>query len=400
MPVLDYPINNASPMGGSVKWMMDDDRVRRFQPFLDARGRAVITQHPEAVGDRPEFTRNDSTGGEKRRLLRNYLAIDLLNRGINLPLGNAASLTKDAWIQLDQRITLAAKPPLVAWDDLARMNPYGGFDAYRKTTVEWHAASQAGRAYVDMNLETEGTTDQQVVDIRSIPLPCTHADFTFWDRELEVSRGSPMPYDTGMAEEAAARVSEEVEDTTVGSVTGFTYGTRSTGTYAHLMNSTIFGYANFTDRLTKTNFTAPSGGGWVPDTAYNEFLAAIQQLGAQYFYGPFMLYYSNDWDQYMHRVYSVSGGNTPGETLISMLQKHTAIAGVKRLPRLSSTFTIFLVQMTGSAAPDAINGRGITTIEWVEKGGLKHCWKVYVIQAPRLKSDYNRRCGILHGTTA
>ena len=190
-----------------------------------------------------------------------------------------------------------------------------------------------------------------------------------------------------------------MEDQLIGNTTGVTYATQTAGPGTHTGTSTVYGYTNFPQRLTKTNFTAPTAGGWVPDTTHNEVLAALDQLYAQFFYGPWIVYHSIDWTQYMNRVYSVSGGNNPGETLRTMLLKNPDIQDVRRLDRLTSTFTLIFVQMTSEVA-ELVNGLDFTTIQWQERGGLDLRFKIIAIKVPRLRSDYNSRTGILHGTTS
>ncbi len=213
-----------------------------------------------------------------------------------------------------------------------------------------------------------------------------------------------------MAEACSRRVAETLEKTTIGITGGFSglaYGGQTTGVTAHdtatytgaLGASTVYGYTTFPMRLTKTNFTAPTGGGWVPDTTRNEVLAALDQLYAQFFYGPFRIYHSIDWTQYMERVYSVSGGNNAGETLRSMLLKTQGISGVDRLDFLTSTFTLLLVQETSDVAR-AVNGMDITTVQWPVMGGMDHRFKIMTIGVPQLRGDYSGRTGILHGTTS
>jgi hypothetical protein len=116
-------------------------------------------------------------------------------------------------------------------------------------------------------------------------------------------------------------------------------------------------------------------------------------------YGPFRLYFSTDWFKYMSRVYSVSGGNTPGETLISMIRKVPGITSVDELEFLTSTFTFILVQATSDVAR-AVNGMDITTLQWPSVGGLRSNFKIMCIHVPQLRSTYSSLTGILHGTTA
>lgn len=413
MPVLDTPslgleLNNGQertfiPNGGSHNvmnsfggHMPDADWSRMRQPFIDSRGRACV-----AVRDvRGAMTKNDSTGGEARPLIRTYLVNDLKNMGYQLPaVTNATTLRVRDWIELDKQVVKEARNRLRAVDDLSKASSFGGFNAMGRMTLEYQAMSDPGRAVVDMDARSPARNDTPQFILRSLPLPITHADFGYSSRELMVSRNSSTPLDTVMGEASGRRIGETVEDTLIGTVTGVSYATQTAGYGTHTGTSTVYGYTNFPQRLTKTNFTAPSGGGWTPDTAHNEILAALDQLYAQFFYGPFIVYHSIDWTQYMNRVYAVSGGNNPGETLRTMLLKNPDITDVRRLDRLTSTFTLLIVQMTSEVA-QMVNGMDITTVQWEEKGGLELQFKVMCIKVPRLRSTYASRTGILHGTTA
>lgn len=374
--------------------MPTNDWARLRQPYLDRRGRACV-----ALTDlRGGFTKNDSRGGERKPLIRSYLINDLRNMGLQLPyVTNAATLTPQAWIEIDKTVLKSARERLRAAADLENANSYGGFDALGKMTLEYYAMNDPGEAVVDMDARTDGRTDTPLQIIRSLPLPITHSDFGYSAREIAVSQNGAMPFDLTMAEAAARRVSESIEDQVIGNVTGVTYGTQTTGYGTHTGTSTVYGYLNFPQRLTKTNFTAPTSTNG--PTTYAEVLAALNQLFAQRYYGPFILYHSTDWSTYMNTPFSTSGGNHPGETLRTMLLKIPEIVDVRRLDRLTSTYTLLFVQQSGDVA-QMVNGMGITTVQWEEKGGLERRWKVMCIKVPRLRSDYSSRTGILHGTTA
>lgn len=373
------------------------DWARLRQPFLDDRGRSCVSITDLDGG----FTRNDSRGGEKKPLIRTYTIFELMARGYPTPVtANAATLRKEDWIQLDKQIVRAFRQELRAVTDLESAGlTFGGFNAMGKTTLEYQAMSDPGEAVVDMDGLTEARQDTPLFNLRSTPLPITHAGFGYSDRELQASRNSDTPLDTTMGECSSRRIAESVEDQLIGNVTGVTYATQTAGPGTHTGTSTVYGYRNFPQRLTKSNFTAPTAGGWVPNTTYNEMLAAIQLLLAQYLRGPFVLYHSLDWNQYMNQVFAVSGGNNANETLLTMLKKIPQIQDVRLLERLTSTFTFLLVGMNPMTV-QLVNGMDVTTVQWDEKGGLAHRWEVLCIKVPRLRSDYTARSAILHGTTA
>jgi hypothetical protein len=371
------------------------DWIRMRQPFLDSRGRACVSIHDVRGG----YTRNDSHGGEPKPLLRTYLVNDLRNMGMNVPMvSNAASLGLRQWAELDATIVRAARQRLRATEDLRAAGTYGGFNGMGRMTLEYQAASDPGEAVVDMDAHTDARNDAPLMILRSLPLPITHSDFGFSQRELLVSRNAGgLPLDTFMAEAAGRRVAESIEDQVIGNVTGVTYGTQTAGYGTHTGTSTVYGYTNFPQRLTKTNFTTPTTTNG--PTTYAEILSALAQLTAQFHYGPFTLYHSTDWSPFMDSPFSTAGGNAPGETLRSMLLKNPDIADVRRLDRLTSTYTFIFVERDPATA-QLVVGQDLQTVQWEEKGGLDLRFKVLAIMVPRLRSDYNSRTGILHGTTA
>ena len=57
--------------------------------------------------------------------------------------------------------------------------------------------------------------------------------------------------------------------------------------------------------------------------------------------------------------------------------------------------TFVMVEMSPSTI-QAVNGMDITTIQWQTEGGFEVHFKVMCILLPRMKSDYNGNCGVLH----
>ena len=128
----------------------------------------------------------------------------------------------------------------------------------------------------------------------------------------------------------------------------------------------------------------------------------LEQMSAQNFYGPFMLYHSTDWDKYLDNDYARLGGNNATMTLRERLKKIEGIQDVRRIDSLKSAtnpFTFILVQMTSDVA-QAIEGMPMQTIQWDSRGGLQTNFKVMTIMVPRLRADGAGQCGILHATTS
>jgi hypothetical protein len=343
-------------------------------------------------------------------------------RGVPVPpVFNATLLRKEEWLQLDMQVLRAARYRLRAWADLAAVNSFGGFNAMGKMVLEHEVMSDPGEALVDMDAVADGRADTPKFQLRGLPLPITHADFHFTARQLAISRNSGTPLDTTMGEAAGRRVAEAIEKTTIGVQTGPTYGGASTYVGGYDITSAVYGYLNYPKRLTKTGLYIPTGNGslgtgWKASDTLNDVLKTLDTLKAHKFYGPFMIYTSNDWDKYMDGDYILTGGNVATQTLRERLRAIEGVSDVRRLDFLFSSttdqssggpglenvgtayaFTMIFVQMTPDVAR-AVNGMDITTVAWDERGGLLNKWKVMAIQVPQLRSDFYGNSGVLQAT--
>jgi len=364
-----------------------------LRPFIDKNGRKCVTVNTG-------HTKYDEKTGTYLPVMKKRLIRDVIDSGIDSPVLNATSLRKDEWLQIDRVILKAARERLRAWDDLASANTFGGFNGMSKMVLEHETMSDPGEAVVDMDGLTEGRTDSPKFRLEGIPLPITHSDFFFSSRRLAVSRNTGTPLDATMGEAAGRRVAEAIEKTLIGIETGISYGADNYGMVSDGGSSTvpkIWGYTNHPNRVTKTNLTTPAGTNSASTLA--DVLAMRDQLSAQKFYGPFMLYHSSDWDQWMDNDYYVSAVGMGGVTLRQRLQAIEGIRGVRRLDFFSDTYSLLMVQMTSDVAR-AINGMPITTVQWESVGGMRLNFKVMAIQVPQIRSDYDGNSGICHATTS
>lgn len=359
---------------------------------------------------------NHKTGGYEPERLAVPIR-QLQDRGIQSPVFNTTVLRKEEWLQLDQKVVRAARFRLRAWADLAAANSYGGFNGMSKTILEYETMSDPGDAVVDMDGLTPGQrNDGPLFQLQGVPLPITHSDFFISSRMLSISRNSNTPLDTTMAEAVARRIGETIEKTLIGVNTGVTYGGNSTYVGGYGRPSTVYGYCNFPSRNTLTNWYKPtgngrSGTGWTPLDTLKDVLAARNALYLNKFYGPFMIYHSNDWDQYLDSDYILTGGNVATQTLRDRIRSIEGIEDVRRLDMMFASqltgpgtsanslfpFTMVFVQMTPEVV-QAINGMDITTVQWETKGGMQLNFKVMCIQVPKITADYYGKCGILQAT--
>lgn len=388
-----------------------------LRPFMDTDPNSPTRGKPCVIIN-GKWKYNTKTGKEERT--KQQVTVNhLQERGFNSPVFNATTLRKEEWDMLDTVVLRAARFRLRAWADLAAANSFGGFNGMSKLILEHETMSDPGIANVDMDGLAAGQGDTPLFQLQGLPLPITHSDFWFSARRLAVSRNTGTPLDTVMGEAAGRRVAETIEKTLIGTNTGITYGGNSTQVGGYGRASQVYGYTNFTPRLTFTTLTAPTAGGWTAATTLKNVLAMRDQLYLNKFYGPFMLYTSNDWDQYMDNDYILTGGNVATQTLRERLKSIEGIMDVRRLDFLfaaapnpakgpggegftataTSPFTLLMVQMTPDVAR-AVNGMDITTVQWETLGGLKLSFKVMCVQVPQLRADYYGNCGLLHATTA
>lgn len=394
---VDYILNGAGHgevAGALIESRFDPNLLR---PFIDTDGKRKVIVNTGRVIFNKKTQRQEP-------VYNKVLLKDLNNQGIHLPVHNATSLRKEEWIHFDQVVVRAARKRLRAWSDLASQSSFSGFNGMGKMILEHETMSDPGVAITDMDGLGVGRTDSPKFQLEGLPLPITHSNFWFSQRRLATSRNTQTPLDSSMAEAAARRVSESVEKTLIGVQTGLTYGGNSTQVGGYGRTSSVYGYTNFPNRLTKTNMTAPTGSN--PEVTVSEVLAARDSLFNNNFYGPFMLYHSTDWDKYLDNDYQrlVSGGNSVGGsmTLRNRLRMIEDIQDVRRLDFLNSAtnpFTMIMVQMTTDVAR-AVEGLQITTIQWESQGGMMLNFKVMCIMVPQLRADFNGNCGIMHMTTS
>lgn len=372
--------------------VINNPAVRR--PFFDKK------DVPRVIINTGEWTREK---GQRVPIKRAVRVIDLIHQGNFDPVlltANANSLRKEQWQEMDRVVLLAYRQRLTAWADLAKANTFGGFNGMNRMTLEYEAMSDPGEAVVDMDALSEGTTDSPLFKLRSLPLPITHSDFWFSERRLGISGNNGTPFDVTMAEAGARRIGEAIERSTIGTVSGITYGTQTAGAGTHDGTSTVYGYLTHPDRITKTDMTAPTANGWVPDTTYNQILTCIKLMKANGLYGPFQIYYSPDWFEHMSRQYAIAGGNNQSTTLQKMVEAIPGISGCKELDFMTGqTFTLIFVQMTSDVAR-AVNGLDITTLMWPSQGGMRLNFKTMCIKVPQIRSDYTGKCGVLVATTS
>ncbi len=404
----------VNPGGGGVPDIMDRgfgmDGTMTFdpgldRPYKDKNGRLAVTVNTG---------RTTLVNGVQTPIKEHRYVADMVNQGLMRPVNNATTLRKEEWIELDRVVLREARLRLRAYADLAAANTFGGFNGMSKMILEHETMSDVGEAIVDMSPMTEGRTDAPLFQLQGLPLPITHSDFWYDARRLAISRNTGTPLDMTMGEAAARRVAESIERVTIGIDTGIAYGGNSTYVGGYSRTSQVYGYLNFPQRVTSVTGYIPtgsgrSGTGWKPSDTLADVLAMRTAMYNQKFYGPWVIYHSNDWDTYMDNDYILTGGNVATQTLRERLKSIENITDVRRLDFLRSTvlpagdpaqvntafpFRMLMVQLTSDVAR-AVNGMDMTTVQWETMGGMRQNFKVMCIQVPQLRATFAGNCGIM-----
>lgn len=355
---MDFVLNGKSHGSVAGVLMNHNFDAGALRPFIGADGNSYITINTGKV---------DGNGAPiKQTLQTNATAV----------------LRKDEWIALDKAVIKAALPRLnVVGDMRAAGLQFSIPNGLGKTVLEHEAQSNIGPATISMDGIRQGDADRPVYDLRSLPLPIIHKDFDFTARQVIASRNGGSPLDTTMGELAGRKVAEMAEQLAIGEASSYSFG-----------GGSVYGFKNFPYRLTK-NITAPTTSNQTTTVA--EVLAMRKLSTDNFYFGPWVLYYSPAWYGYMDGDYVSGGGNNPNQTLLDRLKKISGITDVKPCDFLTGT-TLLLVQQSADVARMVI-GMDITTVQWESQGGMQLNFKVMAIMVPQLRSDFYHNCGIVHG---
>lgn len=350
---MDFVMNGQASGSLAARLMAANFDANALRPYINKNGRSCVTINQ---------------GGK-------YVEVPLIN--------TTATLRKDEWIQLDQAVVKAAKPRLQAVGDLrSRGLQYAITNGLGTTVLQTERQSDITEAEISMDGLVETKKDRPVFDIANLPLPIIHKDFQFSARQIATARQSGSPLDTSTAELAARRVAEYAEQLLIGTADTYTFG-----------GGTIYGYTNFPNSIPQT-LTDPTDSAWTPATTLQEILEMRQNAYDAYHYGPFVLYNSPAWDQYLDNDYSAAKGDN---TLRDRIAKIQGIEAIRTLDYLTD-YDMVLVQMTSDVVREVI-GMDITTLQWEDKGGLQVNFKVMAILVPQLRVDINGNGGIVLGST-
>lgn len=324
------------------------------------------------------------TGGDVNDR-KSYKKILAMNAGIH----TNATLRRDEWKQLDAAVMGIAEYRLGGVNDLvSRGLVYNLGNGMGSTVLEWHDVGDALTAEMTMDGVTRAQNDRPKFQHNYLPLPITHVDYEINSRSLETSRNMGNGIDVTLAERAARRVAEHLENMLF---TNTTYGYGETDSRSR---NSIYSYVNFPDRNQLA--LSSNGGSWTATAATGativaSVLAMKQTSINNYFYGPWQIYIPTAYETVLDEDYDAV---TPGTTIRERIMKIDGINGIKVIDTLAAD-NVLMVQMTSDVVR-LVRGLGMQNVEWQTEGRFITKYKVLTLQVPQIRSDQNGKTGIVH----
>ena len=360
--MIDYILNGQASGDVASRLMAHDFDPRAMRTYIGEDGRSYV-DHVQ----RGEFTTNEA--------------------GIRVPVVNSlvtnapATLRKDEWRILDEAILKAARERLVAVADIRAAGlTYTIAQGMGKTVLQTEKMTETTDAQVSMDGVAGSEADRPNYDLENLPLPIIHKDFFLPLRQLMQSRERGESIDTTMAEQAGRRVAETAEKMLLGTFGSYSFG-----------GGTLYGYTNHPNRNTET-LTDPTGT-WTGADLLADILSMKQKSMNDNYNGPWALYFSSNWDEYLDDDFSAAKGD------ITVRERIAKIRGIQSIETVDylNNYDVVLVQRTSTVARLVI-GMDVTSLQWETHGGLMQHMKTMAIMVPQIRADINGNIGLVHGS--
>lgn len=327
--------------------------VNALRPYVAEDGKAYITVF---------------NGGDPKEVA-NYSRIQV----------NAGTLRREEWMALDQSVIGVAQSRLNGIQDLISNGlVYNLGNAMGTTVLETQTISDAMDAQLSMDGVSRGKNNRVTYGSNYLPIPIIHADFQINARVLAASRSMSNPLDTTHAELAARRVAEKLEGMLF-SATTYSYG-----------GGVIYSYLNHPDRSQVTLSKAWTDATKTPADILADVLKMKQAAIDAKHYGPWIIYVPSAYEMLLDQDYNATKGDTIRERILR-------ISGIKDI-KVNDTLpaaNVIMSQMTADCVR-LVKGLPIQSVEWQSEGNFVGNYKVLTIQVPQIRSDGNKKTGVVH----
>lgn len=294
------------------------------------------------------------------------------------PMASNATLRKDEWERLDQRVNEVLRDRLTVVDDLRSrglVEPVSLGTIIRRT--------ERLQDFDDAELSYDGDTAPQrdrpdyLADTR--PVPVISKDFDINWRQLEASRTHGDALDTTAAETSARKVMDRLQDLITNGASGGPTG------------SGIPGLTDATNRLTDNSFDQWNGGSGTP---IDDVESMLSSLYGRNLFGPFILYVPKNYWAFLQGDYNDNKGD---RTFLERIEAFADIQTVRPLDALAD-HNLVMIQMTRDVI-DLSEAQAVTTVQWEKNPFVTH-FRVLQVAGPHIKNievdDGTTTAGLLH----
>ena len=286
-----------------------------------------------------------------------------------------ATLPYDAWKDIDREVLEVSTERLVAVNDLLSRGLTHDVGGIGHTISQWDKISNMTSMYG----ETSSEEDRQTFDTDSVAIPILHKSFSLPWRARQAAMSVGASLDVTGVNTATRLVSELSEDMMF------------SGLSVSVGGATVKGYTNFADRN-----TVSLGTSWTSVTNYQDIIddvvAMCNAARNDNFHGSYTIYIPNEYEGIMDNDFKVGTGDT--RTLRDRILQIASVGEIKVADRLADD-NVILVQLTREVV-DLATAQDIIAVDWTEDGTFTNNHRVFAALAPRLKSDYDSKCGIVH----
>jgi len=286
-----------------------------------------------------------------------------------------ATLRKDEWERIDERVNEVLRERLTVADDLRSrglITPVSLGTILRVT----ERSDQMDAAELTFDGDTAPPRDRPAFLRDTIPVPVLSKDFTIGWRQLDASRTRGEPLDTTAAEQATRKVRDRLQ-----SVITNGYGAGPAG-------NVIPGLTTAANRQTIDLVSVWDGSGADPIA---DVVAMLEAAYAVNLSGPFVLYLPKNYWALVQQDYNTQKGD---RTFLERMQAFADVDAVRPLDALADD-NVTLVQMTRDTL-DLSEAAAITTVQW-EKNPWTTNFRVMMVGGPQIKNMQTDTGTTVHG---
>lgn len=292
-----------------------------------------------------------------------------------------ATLRKDEWKTLDERLIEIAQENLVLVNDL-RSRGLTVNEDLATLIREWETTNEFSDADVDMSGESSGSDDVSTFTLNGTPLPIVHKSFHVKRRQLLASRRRGQALDMTNQSKAARKVMEGLEDMTIDGWGGTVDGYQ------------VYGFRNHPDRnqVAGTDWSAATD---PAATARDDILSTVEAIeNADYGGSQYVLGVNRTQWQELRRF--DTGTDEERGVLERLRNEFGDTIDMMQVPRLPNGEAIMYRPVQDVV--ELANASDIQNVEWESPSGWTSHMKVMASMTPIIKSDDTGASGVAHLT--